>query len=49
MNYIEVIGLERFLEKLDRRSNIEGRERGLITVSNHVSVYVLLLHHVTRS
>ncbi|CAD6505374.1 BgTH12-00865 [Blumeria graminis f. sp. triticale] len=38
MNYIEVIGLERFLEKLDRRSNIEGRERGLITVSNHVSV-----------
>ncbi|KAH8801535.1 hypothetical protein F5884DRAFT_807026 [Xylogone sp. PMI_703] len=37
-NKIEVIGLERFLKVLDRRKDVEGRERGLLTVSNHVSV-----------
>ncbi|PMD40635.1 hypothetical protein L207DRAFT_427575 [Hyaloscypha variabilis F] len=38
LNRIEVVGLDRFLETLDRREDIDGRERGLITVSNHVSV-----------
>jgi monolysocardiolipin acyltransferase len=38
LNNIEVVGLDRFLGTLDRRKNIEGRERGLITVSNHISV-----------
>jgi len=28
---MEVIGLDGFLETLDRRGNVEGRERGLIT------------------
>ncbi|KAM3070174.1 Lyso-phosphatidylcholine acyltransferase [Clarireedia jacksonii] len=38
LNNMEVIGLERFKETLDRRKDPESRERGLITVSNHVSV-----------
>lgn len=38
LNNIEVVGLERFIATLDRRQNPEERERGLITVSNHVSV-----------
>jgi len=38
LNRIEVFGLDGFLETLDRRKDIEGREKGLITVSNHVSV-----------
>lgn len=31
-------GLDKFLELLDERRDVEGRQRGLITVSNHVSV-----------
>jgi monolysocardiolipin acyltransferase len=31
LNYMEVIGLERFLESLDKRKDVESRERGLIT------------------
>jgi len=31
LNRIEVFGLDRFLETLDRRKDIEGREKGLIT------------------
>lgn len=38
LSNVEVIGLERFKATLDRRENPEERERGLITVSNHVSV-----------
>ncbi|TVY15263.1 Lysophosphatidylcholine acyltransferase [Lachnellula arida] len=38
LNRTEVVGLDRFLETLDKRKDVEGRERGLITVSNHVSV-----------
>ncbi|KIN07417.1 hypothetical protein OIDMADRAFT_36919 [Oidiodendron maius Zn] len=38
LNYMEVIGLDRFLETLDKRKDVGGRERGLLTVSNHVSV-----------
>jgi monolysocardiolipin acyltransferase len=34
--------MDKFLELLDERADVEGRERGLITVSNHVSVYVRL-------
>lgn len=34
----EVNGLDAFLELLDKRKDVEGREKGLITVSNHVSV-----------
>jgi len=35
---MDVIGLDRFLETLDRRRKPEERDRGLLTVSNHVSV-----------
>ncbi|KAL3417410.1 acyltransferase [Phlyctema vagabunda] len=38
LNNMEVVGLDRFLQKLDDRKDVEGRQRGLITVSNHVSV-----------
>jgi monolysocardiolipin acyltransferase len=31
LNYMEVIGLDRFLETLEKRKDVEGRERGLIT------------------
>jgi monolysocardiolipin acyltransferase len=31
LNHMEVIGLDKFLETLDKRRDIEGRERGLIT------------------
>ena len=31
LNRIEVFGLDNFLETLDRRKDVEGRERGLIT------------------
>ncbi|KAF2836873.1 hypothetical protein M501DRAFT_1018746 [Patellaria atrata CBS 101060] len=34
----EVDGLEGFLRVLDRRKDVKKRDRGLITVSNHVSV-----------
>ncbi|KAI2626704.1 acyltransferase [Hypoxylon sp. NC1633] len=37
-NSVEVVGLERFLDVLDKRKDVDKRERGLITVSNHVSV-----------
>ncbi|MCJ1340568.1 hypothetical protein MMC09_005864 [Bachmanniomyces sp. S44760] len=37
-NSTEVHGLENFLRLVDSRRNIEGRERGLITVSNHCCV-----------
>ncbi|KAI9815179.1 MAG: hypothetical protein M1826_002093 [Phylliscum demangeonii] len=35
----EVYGLEAFLRILDERKSTERRERGLLTVSNHISVY----------
>lgn len=38
----ETHGLEQFLKLLDGRKDDKVRERGLITVSNHLSVYV---HH----
>ena len=28
---MEVTGLDRFLEKIDKRADVDGRERGLIT------------------
>jgi monolysocardiolipin acyltransferase len=31
LNYMEVIGLEKFIETLDKRKDVKGRERGLIT------------------
>lgn len=31
LNRIEVFGLDRFLETLDKREDVDGRERGLIT------------------
>lgn len=37
----EVRGLDKFLEVLDRRKDESKRERGLITVSNHLSVYAI--------
>ena len=36
-NNVEIIGLGHLLGTLDRR-RIEGRERGLLTVCNHVAV-----------
>jgi monolysocardiolipin acyltransferase len=36
----ETEGLEPFLRILDERKDASRRERGLITVSNHLSVYV---------
>jgi monolysocardiolipin acyltransferase len=36
----ETDGLEPFLRILDQRKDASRRERGLITVSNHLSVYV---------
>ncbi|KAK1828430.1 acyltransferase [Podospora conica] len=38
LNSVEVIGLDKFLALLDSRRDPEKRERGLLTVSNHVSV-----------
>lgn len=37
-NKMEVQGLDNLLTVLDRRRS-QGRERGLITVCNHVAVY----------
>ncbi|XXG96472.1 negative regulator of the PHO system [Hypoxylon texense] len=37
-NSVETVGLDRFLDILDKRKDVEKRQRGLITVSNHVSV-----------
>ncbi|KAJ4399834.1 Lyso-phosphatidylcholine acyltransferase, partial [Neurospora sp. IMI 360204] len=37
-NDIEVKGLDRFKQLLDSREDAERRERGLLTVSNHISV-----------
>ncbi|KAF2875351.1 hypothetical protein BDV95DRAFT_564967 [Massariosphaeria phaeospora] len=34
----EAHGLDQFLQLLDERDDVEGRQRGLITVSNHVSI-----------
>ncbi len=31
LNHTEVIGLDRFMQVLDKREDVEGRERGLIT------------------
>jgi hypothetical protein len=31
LNRIEVVGLDRFLETLDGREDVDGRERGLVT------------------
>ncbi|KAK8034773.1 hypothetical protein PG993_009768 [Apiospora rasikravindrae] len=38
LNTVETTGLDRFLEILDKRKDVDKRERGLITVCNHVSV-----------
>ncbi|KAI1313761.1 acyltransferase [Xylaria venustula] len=38
LNSVEVTGLQRFLDILDRRKDVNKRERGLLTVCNHVSV-----------
>ncbi|KAM0819242.1 putative Tafazzin family protein [Seiridium cardinale] len=37
-NNVEVNGLQRFLKVLDEREDVDKRERGLLTVCNHVSV-----------
>jgi monolysocardiolipin acyltransferase len=31
LNHMEVIGLDGFLETLNKRKDVEGRERGLLT------------------
>ena len=31
LNHMEVVGLDRFIETLDQREDVDGRERGLIT------------------
>jgi monolysocardiolipin acyltransferase len=35
LNKTEAVGLGRFLETLERRKDVEGRERGLITGNVH--------------
>ncbi|KAI0455186.1 acyltransferase [Xylaria acuta] len=38
LNSVEVTGLQRFLDILDKRKDVDGRQRGLLTVCNHISV-----------
>ncbi|KAL8423575.1 hypothetical protein RB596_003693 [Gaeumannomyces avenae] len=38
LNDVEVIGMDRFLDLLESRRDVDRRRRGLITVSNHTSV-----------
>ncbi|KAI1125195.1 acyltransferase [Nemania abortiva] len=38
LNSVEVIGLQRFLDILDERKDVAKRQRGLLTVCNHISV-----------
>jgi monolysocardiolipin acyltransferase len=38
LNHVEVNGLPRFLDLLKSRSDYKTRQRGLVTVSNHISV-----------
>ena len=38
LNYMEVTGLDRFLETLDKRKDVESRERGLITGMKPIGV-----------
>jgi hypothetical protein len=45
----ETEGLEPFLRVLDERKDASRRERGLITVSNHLSVYVETIQINLRS
>lgn len=40
----EVHGLDEFLQLLDERQDVRARTKGLITVSNHISVYVRSTH-----
>ncbi len=42
MNSVEVHGLDNFLDLLDKRKDIEGRERGLLT-----STLILILRNDT--
>lgn len=41
LNYMEVIGLDKFMETLDKRKDVEGRERGLITGTKLFGVWRL--------
>ncbi|KAI1152824.1 acyltransferase [Nemania diffusa] len=38
LNSVEVTGLQKFLDILDKRKDVDKRERGLLTVCNHISV-----------
>ncbi|KAI0437661.1 acyltransferase [Xylaria telfairii] len=38
LNSVEITGLQRFLDILDKRKDVDGRQKGLLTVSNHISV-----------
>lgn len=38
LNSVEVTGLQRFLDILDKREDADKRQRGLLTVCNHISV-----------
>ncbi|KAI0184644.1 hypothetical protein EV127DRAFT_350009 [Xylaria flabelliformis] len=38
LNTVEVTGLQRFLDILDKRKDVEARQRGLLTVCNHISI-----------
>ena len=40
LNYFHVQGLDHLVHVLESREKVNARQRGLITVSNHVSVYV---------
>jgi monolysocardiolipin acyltransferase len=47
LNNVEVTGLNNLLNILDRRRT-QGADRGLLTVSNHVMVYVHIVLYLTR-
>ncbi|KAH8837412.1 hypothetical protein MCOR27_008338 [Pyricularia oryzae] len=38
LNKVETIGLERFVELIEQRRDVKKRTKGLITVSNHISI-----------
>ncbi|KAI8947326.1 acyltransferase [Xylaria longipes] len=38
LNSVQVTGLQRFLDIIDKRKDVDERQRGLVTVCNHISV-----------
>ncbi|KAK7737051.1 Lyso-phosphatidylcholine acyltransferase [Cytospora paraplurivora] len=49
LNDLEVIGMDNFMELLESRADPFQREKGLITVSNHISVTIPTVSHYLTS